>query len=87
MLDHEVFCSKTSEHALRATPLGRVIVKFTVNHAVYNGLGRTLRRFDRDFDFDSQEWNCSKSNPPRASQNHSEIHCMLYPEGTRIRQI
>ena len=43
---------------VRATPLLRVIVKFTVKHAVCMSLRRF---FDCEFDYDSQEWSCSKS--------------------------
>ena len=45
---------------LRATPLLRVKVKFTVKNAVCMSLRVTAYgEFDRDFGFDSQEWGCS----------------------------
>ena len=45
---------------IRATPLLRVIVKFTVKNAVCMSLRLAADgEFDCEFDYDSQEWSCS----------------------------
>ncbi len=43
---------------------------------------RCLRSFDREFDFDSQEWGFSKSSSTRASQSqiHGQNHRVLLPK-------
>ena len=47
--------------SFRATPLLRVIVKFTVKNAVCMGLRLpAYGEFDCEFDYDSQEWSCSE---------------------------
>ena len=54
-----VCCSRA---ALRATPLLIVKAKFTVKNAVCMSLRLpAYGEFDCDFDYDSQEWGCSKS--------------------------
>ena len=46
---------------MRATPLLRVIVKFTVENTVCMSLRLTAYgEFDCEVDYDSQEWSCSE---------------------------
>ena len=64
---------KTFSRDVRATPLLRVKVKFTVKNAVCESLRPTASgECDCEFGFDSQEWSCSRS--------HREVYAGLTPK-------
>ncbi len=81
-------------HHLRATPLLKVIVKYTVKKAVCTSPRLTAYgELDCEFDFDSQEWSCSYTcisstqgyagKPPGVGCT-SSIHTDLPPPTVRI---